>query len=117
MESFLLWPGTNVYNLPMSPHIIHTPAIAADKRKLGRRHAEETASDPQATGPAAAEGREGDAKLQALLETARLSVLTQIKSEAESARELGRQRGLVEGRQAAREEVRQALSSEISRRM
>lgn len=49
-----------------------------------------------------------------LIEQARQSVLEQIKSEAESARELGRQRGLREGRQLGIDEAKNELAKEIS---
>ncbi|MFZ6765882.1 FliH/SctL family protein [Undibacterium sp. Di26W] len=50
-----------------------------------------------------------------LVEQARLSVLAQIKDEAEAARELGRQRGLREGRQAGLEEAKSEFAAEFSR--
>ena len=97
--------------------IIRAPTIAEDKRKLGRRQSPETvpAGTQGVDSLAHIQAQAEDQKLQALLESARLSVLTQIKTEAEAAREIGRQRGLVEGRQAGREEIQQSLSSEIAR--
>jgi len=53
--------------------------------------------------------------LNSAVEQARHTVLTQIKVEAEAARELGRQRGLREGRLTGVEEVKQEFASEIGR--
>lgn len=100
-----------------SSNIIRTPVIAESRRRLGRRPGDEAQLEPgEPAAPTPDTGQQAeDKKLQALLENARLSVLSQIKTEAEAAREMGRQRGLVEGRQAGREEIQQSLSSEISR--
>lgn len=53
--------------------------------------------------------------LDALLAQARESVLAQFKQEAETARELGRQRGLQEGRAAGAEEARRSAEAELAR--
>jgi flagellar assembly protein FliH len=96
--------------------IIRTPAIGQNRRKLARRQLDpDIASQAAAAEPVDNAATLNDQKLQALLESARLSVLTQIKTEAESAREIGRQRGLLEGRQAGREEMQQAVALEVTR--
>lgn len=53
--------------------------------------------------------------LEALVAQARQTVLLQIKQEAESVRELARQRGLQEGRQAGIEEAKKEFASELVR--
>lgn len=56
-----------------------------------------------------------DQNIKDLVEQARISVLAQIKDEAETARELGRQRGLQEGRQTGVAEVKQEFAAEFGR--
>jgi flagellar assembly protein FliH len=54
-------------------------------------------------------------KINVLVEQAKQSVLNQFKEEAETARELGRQRGLREGHLAGLEEARKSFSIEFER--
>lgn len=107
--------------------ILRSPVISPEKRKLLSRHtsvpaaanqpiervvaAPDVASRPQPQPPAPA----SVPNLEALLAQARESVLAQFKQEAETARELGRQRGLQEGRAAGAEEARREAEAELVR--
>ncbi|HEX7643481.1 MAG TPA: FliH/SctL family protein [Noviherbaspirillum sp.] len=113
--------------------IIRNAKISSNKRKLARPgtdpaeqfelsdHAQAQTSSAQRsvtdTGEAGAAKlpAENQQQLQALFEKAKQSVLGQFKAEAEAARELGRQRGLQEGRQAAHDELRQTVASDLDR--
>ena len=53
-------------------------------------------------------------RTQDRVDQVRRSILTQIKAEADAARELGRQRGLHEGRAAGREESQQSFAAELA---
>ncbi len=106
--------------------IIRSPAISDQKRKLSTRRSRMAESHPVGVIPGEhpvtsvpldagpTEGG-GTQEVNNLVEQARLSVLAQFKDEAESARELGRQRGLREGRLAGREEVKQSFAEEVAR--
>lgn len=107
--------------------IIRSPAISDQKRKLSTRRsrlAESHSATSVSAEQGAAEGQTFDTghpqgenaqQVTDMVEQARLSVLAQFKDEAESARELGRQRGLREGRLAGREEVKQSFADEVAR--
>lgn len=101
--------------------IIRSPAISDQKRMLSTRRSRLAASYPvdpvtdERVLDVSASPGEGVQDVNNLLEQARLSILAQFKEEAESARELGRQRGLQEGRLAGREEVKQSFAEEVSR--
>jgi flagellar assembly protein FliH len=94
--------------------IIRSPLMLAGKRKL----AGSSDFQPATPNPAPAAIPPVDVAAQRaadLLEQARHSVLAQIKSEAQAARDLGRQRGLQEGRAAGEAESRQAYAAELTR--
>lgn len=114
--------------------IIRSPELSQEKRKLTTRrtrnsaaHAEKEAAaaapvaapvaeETQAPVPAKPAKRPTDqADVAALVEQARQSVLEQFKAEGEKARELGRQRGLLEGRQSGVEESRKTFEGELDR--
>lgn len=105
--------------------ILRSPVLLAGRRKLAghestsqeERHAapdKVTAAKLPPEDPGAQRVLAGSTA-QDLVEQVRRSILTQIKSEADAARELGRQRGLQEGRAAGREESQQAFASELAR--
>jgi flagellar assembly protein FliH len=103
--------------------IIHSPEISNQKRKLTSRRS--TLRDEESTNSAIAEAAaatgnstdqsETTTALKSVVEQARQSVLAQFKEEAEAARELGRQRGLREGRLTGIEESKQNFATEIAR--
>lgn len=99
--------------------ILRSPAISPEKRKLSSRRASvaPVAAAPvePSAAPAAAPKPAAMPNIEALLAQARESVLAQFKQEAETARELGRQRGLQEGRAAGAEEVRREAETELAR--
>src|SRR5689334_15060545 len=78
--------------------ILRSPAISTETRKLSSRHARAAPASAPAAQPQPQQAAVPN--LDALLAQARESVLAQFKQEAETARELGRQRGLQEGRAA-----------------
>ncbi|MFZ6659042.1 FliH/SctL family protein [Undibacterium sp. TJN19] len=111
--------------------IIRSPILSGNKRKLATRASKEK-NEQRISGssvsPDEDPGEHMQLKLEAatsdtvsgksvetLVEQARLSVLAQIKDEAEAAKELGRQRGLREGRQAGMEEAKAEFASEFAR--
>jgi flagellar assembly protein FliH len=98
--------------------IIRSPLMLAGKRRLASHGSPLKAEQPAAvdkTMAAQAPSEDVDAqRTQDLVDQVRRSILTQIKSEAEAARELGRQRGLHEGRAAGREESQQAFAAELA---
>jgi flagellar assembly protein FliH len=96
--------------------ILRSPAISTETRKLSSRHARAAQAAP-ASAPAPQPQPQPAAvpNIEALLAQARESVLAQFKHEAETARELGRQRGLQEGRVAGAEEVRREADAELAR--
>jgi flagellar biosynthesis/type III secretory pathway protein FliH len=101
--------------------ILRSPIISSETRKLAPRHANAPAkpvapaahATPVSPRPQHPEPPAPD--LEALLAQARESVLAQFKQEAETARELGRQRGLQEGRAAGAEEVHRNAEAELAR--
>jgi flagellar assembly protein FliH len=100
--------------------IIRSPAIADERRKLTSRRppsAEAAAIVPstEASPVHAPEPKPAAPDVQSLVAQARESVLAQFKDEAEKARELGRQRGLQEGRLAGAEEAKKSFESELAR--
>jgi len=103
--------------------IIRSPAISGRKHKLtprGTRMQEEQAAESVSSVSAvhagdAAEQTDSANNLKDVVEQARKSVLAQFKEEAEAARELGRQRGLREGRLTGIEESKQSFSAKIDR--
>jgi flagellar biosynthesis/type III secretory pathway protein FliH len=102
--------------------ILRSPAISPEKRKLSSRYASAAAdavkpAEPIAVPAAAPQSPMPGAtpNIDALLAQARESVLAQFKQEAETARELGRQRGLQEGRTAGAEEARREAEAELAR--
>jgi flagellar biosynthesis/type III secretory pathway protein FliH len=99
--------------------ILRSPAISPEKRKLSSRHASvapaAVAPVELIAAPAAAPKPAAVPNIDALLAQARESVLAQFKQEAETARELGRQRGLQEGRATGAEEVRREADAELAR--
>jgi flagellar assembly protein FliH len=121
--------------------IIRSPAISEERRKLTTRRtrakadvapaeaavepAKPAVAAPQAA-PSAAPAPSVPAQAAApapapvpdvarLVEQARDAVIAQFKGEAEKARELGRERGLQEGRDAGAEEVRASFEGELAR--
>lgn len=98
--------------------ILRSPAIATETRKLSSRRASPVAASAPVE-PVAAPKQQPQAptppNLEALLAQARESVLAQFKQEAETARELGRQRGLQEGRAAGAVEIRREAEAELAR--
>ena len=99
--------------------IIRSPVVLSGKRQLTRQACELQAGAPgdpkEAASATTAPADPGAQRAEELVEQARRSILAQIKSEAEAARELGRQRGLQEGRAAGQEESRQAFAAELAR--
>lgn len=101
--------------------ILRSPAISTETRKLSTRAVAPTAP-VSAVAPAAPVVAPPQSplsppspNLDALLAQARESVLAQFRQEAETARELGRQRGLQEGRAAGAEEVHRSAEAELAR--
>jgi len=89
--------------------IIRSPVMLAGKRRI----ASHAAAPP--VEPPAADATTADAqRTQSLVDQVRQSILVQIKSDADAARELGRQRGLQEGRAAGRQESHEALAAELA---
>lgn len=106
----------------MAP-ILRSPIISGAKRKIVPRRtragegntAESVAGELAPTiGGVPPDDNRAD-EIKKIVEQARSSVLTQFKEEAEAARELGRQRGLREGRSAGIDEAKQGFASEIAR--
>jgi flagellar assembly protein FliH len=99
--------------------IIRSPVVLAGKRTLtihGPSSQDETSRDPNhATVTKSPPEDASSQRTEKLVEQVRRSILDQIKSEADAARELGRQRGLQEGRAAGQEESRQAFATELAR--
>jgi flagellar assembly protein FliH len=95
--------------------ILRSPAISPGIRKLASRHASAVAPVEAIAAPAPQPQPPAPPNLDALLAQARESVLAQFKQEAETARELGRQRGLQEGRAAGTEEARREAEGELAR--
>jgi len=99
--------------------IIRSPVVLSGKRRLASHAGELQAGAPgdskEATSAKSPPVDPGAQRAEELVEQARRSILAQIKSEAEAARELGRQRGLAEGRAAGQEESRQAFAAELAR--
>ena len=107
--------------------ILRSPEFSEQKRKLSTRRARarqgaegevvlggEAAEAIQAPDPEVLKNLNAR-EVRDLVEQARLAVLDEFKNEAEAARELGRQRGLREGRQAGTEEAKQSFAVEIAR--
>jgi flagellar assembly protein FliH len=101
--------------------ILRAPQISNEKRILASRRSIEPASaisaadsagQPPASPPAA---RGPGADVGQLVAQARDAVLAQFKQEAETACELGRQRGLVEGRVTGAQEARASFENELAR--
>jgi flagellar assembly protein FliH len=99
--------------------IIRSPVVLAGKRRLPGHDSplqQQAPPDPDKTTAAKVPPEDGGAqRTQELVEQVRRSILAQIKSDADAARELGRQRGLQEGRAAGREESQQAFAAELAR--
>ena len=95
--------------------ILRSPAISPEKRKLSSRHASAAPAVAAPVEPIVAPRPAAAPNLDALLAQARESVLAQFKQEAETARELGRQRGMQEGRAAGAEEIRREAETELAR--
>jgi flagellar assembly protein FliH len=106
--------------------ILRSPVISSEKRKLALRPVEASPATDAAPGRTAAalapapqlqaqDPKPSAPNLDALLAQAREAVLAQFKQEAETAREMGRQRGLQEGRAAGSEEVRRSAEAELAR--
>lgn len=99
--------------------ILRSPVISSETRKLATRQANRPVAPVEAAAPPTpAEPQPQDVRMpnvEALLAQARESVLAQFKQEAEAARELGRQRGLQEGRAAGAEEVHRGAEAELAR--
>jgi flagellar assembly protein FliH len=107
--------------------IIRSPIISDQKRKLSTRRPPVKEDSPTAAAPveqlqkanhvpeAGLSKNLSPLEVTALVEQARLSVLAQVKDEAEEARDLGRQRGMREGRLAGIEEAKQSFAAEITR--
>lgn len=114
--------------------IIRSPAISEEKRKLTTRSARARVAQagvdvvvpsvPLPLAPAAVAPPTPPAQetvrlpvpdMNSLIEQARESVLAQFKEEADKARELGRQRGLQEGRTAGTEEAKRTFEAELAR--
>jgi flagellar assembly protein FliH len=107
--------------------IIRSPEISEEKRKLSTRRSRDkegvssaAISDEVAVKTPTEPGAESSGNLKTpdvkdLVEQARLAVLSQFKEEAEEARELGRQRGLREGRLAGSEEAKETFAAEFAR--
>lgn len=99
--------------------ILRSPVVLAGKRKLaspGTPSQSEQSPQVEPSAPTPTPSVDADAqRTQALVEQVRQSILAQIKSDADAARELGRQRGLQEGRAAGREESQQAFAAELAR--
>lgn len=106
--------------------IIQTPTVAPEKRKLSLRTrgarptesmdaANQAVQAPMVNDGKPAAGAADRADVKELIEQARLSVLAQLKDEADKARELGRQRGLQEGRTAGAEEARKEFATAVAR--
>ena len=91
--------------------ILRSPAISPEKRKLSSRRASVA---PVAAAPVEPSAAPAAAPKPAAMPTIE-AVLAQFKQEAETARELGRQRGLQEGRAAGAEEVRREAETELAR--
>ncbi|WP_332879680.1 FliH/SctL family protein [Massilia sp. S19_KUP03_FR1] len=97
--------------------ILRSPVMSAEKRTLGSPHAAPAAlpATPVSAPTPAAPAKLAVPNMDALLAQARESVLAQFKQEAETARELGRQRGLQEGRAAGTEAARRDAEVELGR--
>ncbi len=107
--------------------IIRSPAISDEKRKLSTRRSHVKEEHPAVVAPGdlstktsqppnpGSPQNQSTHDVNALVEQARLSVLAQIKDEAEEARDLGRERGLREGRLAGAEEAKQSFVAELAR--
>jgi len=108
--------------------IIRSPAISDQKRKLTtRRSRQHESQSAEVSGQAESQNadvplpvaeplaKEAGVDLQGVIEQTRLAVLTQFKQEADSARELARQRGLREGRLEGAQEAKQSLAEELVR--
>ncbi|PRC93893.1 FliH/SctL family protein [Solimicrobium silvestre] len=107
--------------------IIRSPAISEHKHKLSVRrnrspekHETDRNSLPLATQQnhkttESIQKEERANELASALEQTRLSIMEQFKEEAAAARELGRQRGLREGRVTGIEESKQSFANEIAR--
>ncbi|MGZ3182489.1 MAG: FliH/SctL family protein [Telluria sp.] len=98
--------------------IIRSAVVSEEKRKLPARGAGKAmaasaaAAAPAAPAPAAPAA---PPNVEQLIEQARTAVLAQFKNEADTARELGRERGLQEGRQQGAAEARQSFEAELAR--
>jgi flagellar assembly protein FliH len=120
--------------------IIRSPDMSQERRKLSTRRTREIVAQAAADAPAAPSAPAGAPAppvslpqgaapspvtqpapaspapdIKALVEQARASVLEQFKAEAEKARELGRQRGLQEGRLSGAEEARKHFEADLAR--
>ena len=107
--------------------IIRSPVISSSKRKLSTRrpNPKEVQREIAASGQVdtavsqfvdnAVAGTSSSPDFKDLVEQAKLSVLNQFKEEAETARELGRQRGLREGRLTGIDEAKRDFTTEFDR--
>lgn len=110
--------------------IIRSPAISDQKRKLttrrSRQHESQATEVPSKAAPQSVAvpipvqvedpvAKDAGVDLQGVIEQTRMAVLSQFKQEADSARELARQRGLREGRLEGAQEAKQSLTDEVAR--
>lgn len=98
---------------PHQPMSIAASLPAATVAAMGSPAASAPVQPVAAPAPVAPAAPEPD--VTALVEQARKSVLEQFKADAEKARELGRQRGLQEGRLSGAEEARKSFEGELER--
>jgi len=101
------------------PSILRAPQLSTETRKLGtRKRNQAVAESVAATVAANAETRPelpATIDVDALVDKARSAVLAQVRAEADEAKELARQQGLLEGREAGLQEAKQAFTTDIAR--